>query len=95
MSTVFEISTATDSVLAEMALFVAPRAICLHPSGSRAYVADGVEIRVLDVLNALRGARRESFDGIDDVSKVLDAIGTEIERSPHNLTLGELIDRTG
>jgi membrane protein len=51
------------------------------------------DIRVLDVLRALRGERRESFEGIDDVSGVLEELRTEAQRSPNNLTMRELIDR--
>jgi membrane protein len=51
------------------------------------------DIRVLDVLRALRGERRETFDGIDDVWDVLEELRTEGRRSPNNLTMRELIDR--
>ena len=52
------------------------------------------EIRVMDVLRALRGERRESFEGIDDVSRVLEALRVEAQGSPYNLTMRQLIEHT-
>ncbi len=51
------------------------------------------EIRVMDVLRALRGESRERFAGIDDVASVLEALRVEAQGSSHNLSMRQLIDR--